>query len=208
MVLADMRLWSEMSRITPDLSSVPVTQCQQPATGLKQQLLDGIRFIDVRLKVVGEDLLGAFHDPAPLCPRLIRNSAYHGSRPQRATFTDILSTLHCFLELHPTETFIMSIKEEIPPFHPRFSELVYAAMMAYRDDWFLDDRVPKLGEVRGKGILFSRFEKANEKEWIEGMGIHPYTWPDSRREGFEWNCDGTIVRTQDWSVVSPCNATP
>ena len=34
--------------------------------------------------------------------------------------------------------------------------------------------------------------------WEGRMGIHPERWPDSRREGFEWVCAGTRVRTHDW----------
>ena len=55
-----------------------------------------------------------------------------------------------------------------------------------------------LGEVRGKGILVTRFDREGDEEWKAGMGIHPSTWPDSRREGFEWWCGDTRVRTQDW----------
>jgi 1-phosphatidylinositol phosphodiesterase len=33
------------------------------------------------------------------------------------------------------------------------------------------------------------------------MGIHPTEWPDSKREGFEWDLKGTTVRTHDWCVL-------
>jgi 1-phosphatidylinositol phosphodiesterase len=39
--------------IMPD----PISQCQQPSTPIAQQLLDGIRYLDVRLRVVGDELL-------------------------------------------------------------------------------------------------------------------------------------------------------
>ena len=48
----------------------------------------------------------------------------------------------------------------------------------------------------------SRFDidKSVPGEWEGGLGIHPTTWPDSKRQGFEWDCGRTTVRTQDWWV--------
>lgn len=66
--------------------------------------------------------------------------------------------------------------------------------------WFLENRIPKLGEVRGKVVMLSRFG-GNGSGWengLEGLGIHPTTWPDSEKNGFEWELKGTIVRTHDW----------
>ncbi|ORX34208.1 PLC-like phosphodiesterase [Kockovaella imperatae] len=162
----------------------PISQCQQPATGLYEQLESGIRFIDVRLKVVGTQLI-----------------AYHGPQSQRLDFPTILSTIHRFLQSHSGETLIMSIKEEIPPFHPRFSALVERDLTVFNDDWFLENRVPTLGEIRGKAILLSRFERVEEKEWLNGLGMHPASWPDSKPYVFEWDCSGTRVRVQDWYRV-------
>ena len=113
----------------------------------------------------------------------------------------------------------MSIKQEdaskTPP--PFFSRMVREFMMngpggwddkissessVNRGMWFLENRIPELGEVRGKVILFSRFggDGAAWPQGLEGIGIHPTTWPDSSREAFEWELKGTCVRTYDWSV--------
>ncbi|WWD18068.1 hypothetical protein CI109_102515 [Kwoniella shandongensis] len=181
------------------LYGYPISQCQQPSTPIEQQLLDGIRFLDVRLRVVGDELL-----------------MYHGPRPQRSSLTLLLAVIHNFLLKHPSETLILCLKEETPPFHPHFSSLVYKAFKPHIDQfWFLEERIPTLGEVRGKGMLMTRFDRDKTlldgeskgynsecgEEWPAGMGIHPLTWPDSRQEGFEWDCNGTTVRTQDWYRV-------
>jgi hypothetical protein len=66
--------------------------------------------------------------------------------------------------------------------------------------WYLDNRVPSLGEVRGKVVMFSRFG-GDAKGWeggTEGIGIHPTRWPDSKKEGFIWECKNTAVRIHDW----------
>jgi 1-phosphatidylinositol phosphodiesterase len=56
--------------------------------------------------------------------------------------------------------------------------------------------------------MFSRF--GNGEGWeggLNGMGIHPTYWPDSKKEAFEWMCNDTVVRTNDWyahtNICSP-----
>lgn len=170
----------------------PISQCQ--STPLSVQLQSGIRVLDVRLAVIDGRLI-----------------AYHGSYPQKVPFQAILATIHAFLSSPDSnrETLVMSIKQEdfarTPP--PYFSELVHAEIESGaggRDMWFLDNRVPRLGEVRGKVVMFSRFggDGAGWENGLDGMGIHPTTWPDSQQEGFEWRCKNTVVRTHDWYGLS------
>jgi 1-phosphatidylinositol phosphodiesterase len=99
----------------------------------------------------------------------------------------------------------MSIKQEdykTTPW-PLFSRLVHEEMLAGpggKEIWFFENRIPLLGEVRGKVVLFSRFggDGSGWEGGLEGLGIHPTTWPDSEKYGFEWNCKQTLVRTHDW----------
>jgi 1-phosphatidylinositol phosphodiesterase len=102
----------------------------------------------------------------------------------------------------------MSLKQEDFPSTSDFdfSMLVHDEIFAApggRGMWFLENRIPNLGEVRGKVVMLSRF--GNGDGWengLEGLGIHPTNWPDSARTAFTWNCKNTLVRTQDWYVVS------
>lgn len=66
--------------------------------------------------------------------------------------------------------------------------------------WFLENRIPNLGEVRGKVIMLSRFggDGAGWDNRLEGMGIHPPTWPDSLKSGFSYQLKDTTVRMHDW----------
>ncbi|KAH9939600.1 PLC-like phosphodiesterase [Amylocystis lapponica] len=168
----------------------PISQCQSLTTPLDVQLHSGIRVLDVRLAVVDGRLI-----------------AYHGLYPERAPFQEILATIHAFLTAPATrrETLVMSIKQEdyasVSP--ALFSALVRAELLAApggRALWFLENRVPRLGEVRGRAVLFSRFggDGAGWEGGREGLGIHPGPWPDSARTGFAWQCKDTLVRTQDW----------
>ena len=89
---------------------------------------------------------------------------------------------------------------------PRFSRILHDNLLPQiqQGRWFLENRIPSLGEVRGKAILLSRFDVKEGDGWVgeDGIGIHPSTWPDSARNGFEWDCAGTTFRTQDWYRLS------
>jgi 1-phosphatidylinositol phosphodiesterase len=170
----------------------PISQCQSATTPLSVQLTDGIRVLDVRLAIKDGRLV-----------------AYHGQFPQRATFQSILSDLHAFLTSPSSarETIVVSIKQE--DFNTQsleaFSTLVREEIEAGPGGinmWFLENRVPTLGEVRGKVIMFSRFggDGAAWEGRLEGMGIHPTSWPDSAKEVFSWTCKDVLVWTQDWCV--------
>lgn len=192
----------------------PISQCQ--TAPLSTQLKDGIRVIDVRLSVIPPPVKGAA-SPS-VTQRLI---AYHGITPQKTPFASILTDVYQFLSSQEgrRETIVMSIKQEDASSTPSqfFSQKVRNEIMAGSggwDDskvsgpgvnkgmWFLENRIPTLGEVRGKVILFSRFggDGAGWPQGLEGLGIHPTTWPDSKKEGFEWELKGTRIRTQDWQV--------
>ncbi|CAE6468173.1 unnamed protein product [Rhizoctonia solani] len=176
----------------------PVTQCQSPDEPLFKQLMSGVRVLDVRLSVVDGVLM-----------------AYHGSTPQHISFSAVLHTLHHFLQERPRECLVVSLKQEDFAYTPPvlFSRLVREEIERAEGGigmWWLENRVPRLGEVRGRCIMLSRFG-GDGKEWehgLEGMGIHPTKWPDSAQEGFEWDLKGTTVRTHDWYRVPNLLALP
>lgn len=160
---------------------------------MTQQLVSGIRVLDIRIVLYKGDLM-----------------AFHGATPERTNFTSILEDVCAFIQspAGQSETVVMSIMEEdsFVPSSPLFSGLVRNAILSQpsrRELWYLENRVPTLGEVRGKIVLFSRFGK-NGEGWeggLNGIGIHPPIWPNSRREGFEWSLAKTRVRTQDWYAI-------
>lgn len=165
----------------------PIAQCQSPSTSLDRQLQAGIRVLDIRLSIVDSQLI-----------------SYHGIYPERTLFAEILSTVHTFLTTPSTsrETVVMSIKQEDSDAR-LFSKLVHQEIVTSPGGlamWYLENRIPTLGEVRGKIVMFSRFS-VNGYGWDNaGIGIHPPIWPDNDRQGFTWNCRETLVRTHDWYV--------
>lgn len=102
----------------------------------------GIRYFDIRLAVDNSTL-----------------QAYHGVLPQHIDFASVLLTISTFLASRPRESIILCIQQESPMTSALFSQLVRDEMDLYisRGEWFLENRVPRLGEVRGRAILMSRF---------------------------------------------------
>ncbi|KAG0705319.1 PLC-like phosphodiesterase [Suillus ampliporus] len=166
----------------------PISQCQSLSTPLERQLHSGIRVLDIRLAIVDSRLI-----------------SYHGIYPEHAPFAEILSIVHTFLTAPSTsrETIVMSIKQE--DFNTQlFTKLVREEIMASPGGlgmWYLENRIPTLGEVRGKVVMFSRFG-GNGHGWDNAaIGIHPPIWPNSDKLGFAWNCQSTLVQTQDWYAI-------
>ena len=133
--------------------------------------------------------------------------AYHGVVPQKVCFQQILIDVHDFLTDPAScrETIVMSIKQEdrATTSPADFSALVHQEIKmgpGGMDIWYLENRIPLLGEARGKVIMFSRFggDGAGWEGGLEGMGIHPARWPSSEKGGFAWFCKDTLVKTQDW----------
>lgn len=164
----------------------PISQCQDIETPLAAQFALGIRVIDVRLSIINGSLI-----------------SYHGIYPERLPFRDIIKAVYKYLTspAGQTETVVVSIKQEDVGWE-LFSKLVHDEVRSApwgEGFWFLENRIPTLGEVRGKAVLFSRFG-GNGQGWERGLGIHPPSWPDSKEDGFCWWLQGTQIKVQDWYV--------
>ena len=113
-------------------------QCQ--SLSLKDQLNLGIRFLDIRLKQENTNL-----------------KAVHGIVDEKASFKSITTTIKSFLNDHPSELIVMSIKEEVKTKNSiSFDECLKTYLTD--DIYELGSAIPsKLGDVRGKVILLSRY---------------------------------------------------
>src|SRR4051812_15204855 len=65
---------------------------------IDEQVTAGVRFLDIRCRHLDDAFL-----------------LYHGAIDQNLTFDQLLVTLYAFLDAHPTETILVSIKEEAAP---------------------------------------------------------------------------------------------
>ena len=130
-------------------------QCQ--SLSLHDQLNLGVRFLDIRLK---ED-----HD---------KLKAVHGFIDQKVSFETITKTIEQFIEKNPSEFIIMSVKEEADPSNSEISFENSLKSYLNKDIYLKDTELPnKLGDVRGKVMLLSRYENST-------IGVPAYDgWKDS-----------------------------
>ncbi|KAF3939005.1 hypothetical protein ABW19_dt0205310 [Dactylella cylindrospora] len=110
---------------------------------IPQQLLNGIRFFDIRL--------GSEADPLRL---------RHGRLEIDGFAQDVFANFKEFLDAHPTETILCSIKWDFDGVsQPTDFE---DKLKAYWDDgqhatWYTETQIPKLDDVRGKVVLLRRY---------------------------------------------------
>ncbi|KAK9451816.1 PLC-like phosphodiesterase [Limtongia smithiae] len=173
--------------------SLPSVRCQR--SSIREQLDHGVRFLDFRLS--------KRYFPG-ICTTSVSSTelyAVHGAFPVCVTHTVSLVTLlgavYGFLEQHPSETVIISLKGE-GPFRWAPHELADILWQTYIepdcDRWVLDTRMPLLGAARGKIVLFRRFACAPARH--SSYGFPAQTW-DYNTTGQD-TVDGAPLAVQDY----------
>lgn len=134
-------------------TALPSVQCQ--GESVTDQLEHGVRFLDVR---VGKHPLKS--------NEANQFTVVHGKFPVRIPFplklTDALHEVYKFLDDNSSETVIVSLKQEGTGEwnneEDEFGKLIWDHYInANKDKWYLGSDLPKLGDARGKIVLFRRF---------------------------------------------------
>jgi len=141
---------------------VNISKCQD--LDFEQQLNRGIRFLDIRIDS-GLDI-------------------NHGRWYQYENLYKVIEIIERFFQYNPTETVIMSIKQEGTN-SSDFASIVEKVINKKPDLWYLGSEIPRMGQVRGKIILFRRYSGSV-------MGIPMSYWPDNR------TFTSGDVSVQDW----------
>lgn len=118
--------------------------------GIAEQLQRGVRFLDIRANGLQDHLDDSF-------------GIYHASYYQGITFDGVLSQCRDFLRQHPGETVVMRLKKENGTNNDvgaRFKDVldVYLDAKGWRPWFLITDRVPSLGEARGRIVLIAQFD--------------------------------------------------
>jgi uncharacterized protein YdbL (DUF1318 family) len=132
----------------------PESRCQ--SMGIREQLIAGIRYLDLRPKLEGAFL----KDPDA------KLTIYHGTSSQNwmvnthIDLQDVIDDCAAFLAASPGETIVVSIKNDDP--HANnvqwFIDILWKYFNRNASLWYLDEALPMLGEVRGKLVLFRQFD--------------------------------------------------
>ncbi|RMD40815.1 hypothetical protein DV735_g4300, partial [Chaetothyriales sp. CBS 134920] len=176
----------------------PSVRCQ--AVSPVEQLNKGTRFFDIRLQLpepfdINSDRLLMVHSVFPislLAPKYFR---------------DLYNEILKFLRENPTETLILSLKREgTGTGTDEQLSLILKKYYTNPREWFTEPRLPTLGEVRGRIVLFRRFNLAPslKGEWGgKGWGIDATGWADNTPNA---TCTGGDVCIQDYyEVMSPAS---
>ncbi len=111
---------------------------------ISEQLKMGVRFFDIRLQLRSNSL-----------------HIVHGDIDQNTDFADTVREIDSFLDAHPSEFILLSVKEESKPSGATttFEEaLNTVSSKAFGERFYTESDLPaNVGEARGKAILLSRF---------------------------------------------------
>ena len=147
-------------------------RCQDKT--IAEQLSMGVRFFDIRLTKKGNEfylihsLADCYSDKA---------------KTKRLTFEEVLSDCKDFLSKNPAETVIVSIKQDrgiinrwfFPPFYDKY-------IKGDEKSWYLENKVPTLGECRGKIVLMRRCRVWQSFYKSAKGGLNFSFWPDQARK--------------------------
>lgn len=145
---------------------------------IADQLNAGVRFLDIRCRHIDNSF-----------------TIHHGAIYQNLNFDDVLKACYSFLDSHPTETIIMSVKEEYNASNTSrtFEKTFDSYVEKNPSKWDLGNTIPTLGVIRGKIKLLRRFSAGVSK------GIDATAWADNST--FEINNPGVSIKVQDYYKV-------
>ena len=152
---------------------------------LREQLDKGIRFLDIRLKYEesGFALTGNLY-------------LYHGPEPLDRVIDVIVQECYDFLDRNPSETIIMSIKNEAKDDpNESFDKVLNALIQKKADYWYTGVNVPRLEEARKKIVLFRRYALSSATSGGK-LGIDASFWPKNM-PFTHLNDDGIFFDIQD-----------
>jgi len=148
----------------------PFSRCQNKSIG--HQLETGTRFLDIRLEL-RDSRFYAVHGIADC-----RTAKKHKS--PFLCFDEVFRVLKAFIEKQPTETVVILVNvgrgNNGDDFYPAFYEQYIEQHLS---SWFLENRIPALGECRGKLVLARRCDLGNSEKTFtdENTGLNFSKWP-------------------------------
>lgn len=157
-----------------------ISRCQD--RNIYEQLNIGIRALDIRVKSNGERL-GMVHGAANA---FVNPRKFCGIKMDMA---DVLEHCYNFLSRNPSEAIVFQFKNDSnKEMEKCFNNLFYTYIKGNEDKWFLENRVPSLGEARGKIVLIRRckMDKSNAEFGDHNTGLDFSNWVE-----------------QDWKAPEP-----
>lgn len=141
-------------------SIVPYVKTQ--LTNIRGQLEAGVRYIDLR---------GGFG----WVEKDTNILTYHAWAPLYGVwFTDIFDSIVAFLRKHPEETVLLQVSIDTAGEH-RAVPIMKFLTERYGDFFFTENRIPDLGEARGKMVLMNRYQFPDKAKPYLGFNVRWWT---------------------------------
>ena len=136
-----------------------------------EQLEIGVRFLDVRIEKDGKKLKTVHSIADCYAPH---------AKKKKLLLDYVLDDCKNFLKSNPSETIILCIKRDDGASSEETFDLLYENYIKNDPLWFTENRIPCLGEVRGKMVFFNRchVDFSNEKYTDNNTGLRLSNWPD------------------------------
>lgn len=155
-----------------------VFRCQNAS--IVESLNAGVRFFDLRFA---------------LDPTRTKLVFWHSQAlmSERATVGDVITAFYYWLDLHPSETVILSFQYEgstvvNATFDATVQHMMFDILNSTTAAHYIDqthDELPTLGAARGKAVLFRRFDLDELPEEYEaalpGLHLSPGLWVDNSK---------------------------
>ena len=144
-----------------------ISKCQNMT--IKEQLNAGIRYLDIRVEKDGEKLK-LVHDIA---------DCKNPQKPKEKLYLDtVINDCRTFLSKNPSETILLSFKRDDGVSAEEAFDVFFDNHLENNPVWYTENRIPAIGEVRGKIVLINRdnIDKTNEKYTDFNTGINLSNW--------------------------------
>lgn len=166
-------------------------QCQQ--LSIMDQLNCGVRYLDLRL---GHYTYASTSKNF----RIVHNSLVCTYKGEHLHIDTVMKWIYNFLEVNPTETVILQpmpyeVLDEVHDIHQMVYEFFRDEVKNHPDRYYIGNHVPTLGEVRGKILIMSRIQNANNSDFNKKTASERY--PD----GMQWAMDAKkwVAWSEDYS---------
>lgn len=175
-----------------------------PQMSIYEQLMAGVRYLDLR----GRRVKGG-------C------TLHHGAYYLNQSCGEFLDTVYGFLRTHPTETVVISVKEEYTPMDEAqsFEEIFNRYIGENPEYWFVGNVIPSLGtnttrtnlgleagssNVRGRVVLIRRYGAPITQYGIDAWRGWPYNNAGITQSGYLYVQDGyqNYLANDKWNLFA------
>lgn len=178
--------------------SVPITEINIPGThdsmtryipasiisrtqtmSVSEQLYSGVRYLDIRANIIGGELVGVHS--------FLSCKESYGLFSNALSVKSVVEECKKFLSENNGETVLFLFKHENTEAEQEvFSRFYDECIEPDTDAWFLENRVPDLGEARGKIVLlrYSEADRTRFNDKNSGLNFESYPYLDADDSDF------------------------